>query len=444
MILKQKTIKGEVLLEGIGLHTGCKSRIVLKPAAENVGIVFVRVDLPGSPIIPANSESIQIATKIPRCTTIGKDDKAIHTVEHLMSVLAGLGITNLIIEIDAPELPGLDGSGIDYLNTIKKVGVLEQDATIKPFVVHEPIGVELNGSSIYVFPSSEFRISYSLNYNHPFLNSQFFNIVVNEESFTRDIAPCRTFCLEKEADELKANGLGKGANFQNTLVVGEHGVKENTLRFPDEFARHKTLDFIGDLYLLGVPIRGHVFAVKSGHTLNLLLLKKIDQLKKRYSEKTVVPCMDFKGLREIDINGIMNILPHRYPFLLVDRVIELEHGKKAIGIKNVTINDIFFQGHFPTRPVMPGVLMVEAMAQTAGVVVLTNEVHHGKVAFFMAVDKVKFRKVVVPGDQLLMEVEVIKDGSRIAQIHAQAKVGNDVVAEADMIFSFTDKSYLNS
>jgi len=215
------------------------------------------------------------------------------------------------------------------------------------------------------------------------------------------------------------------------------------MRFKDECARHKVLDLIGDLYLLGMPIKGHVFAVKSGHQLNIELLKKIWEQKEKYQKKTSVPIYDLAGKKEIDIQGIMKILPHRYPFLLVDRVVEIETGKKALGIKNVTINDGFFQGHFPARPVMPGVLMVEAMAQTAGVVILTSKDHHGKVAFFMAADKVKFRKVVVPGDQLLMEVEVVRDRASSAQVHARARVGTEIVAEAEMIFSFTDASYLD-
>ena len=252
-----------------------------------------------------------------------------------------------------------------------------------------------------------------------------------------------TFCLEREAEELRKKGLGKGANYENTLVVGEHGVKENKLRFQDEFARHKVLDFIGDIYLLGMPIRAQAFAVKSGHALNMALLKKIYQQKMKYESKGIVPHYEVGDKKEIDIQGIMKILPHRYPFLLVDRVIELEKGKRAVGIKNVTANDSFFQGHFPTRPVMPGVLMIEAMAQTAGVAVLTNKEHLGKLAFFMAVDKVKFRRVVVPGDQLILEVKVLRDREKTTQIRAEARVGTEIVAEADMMFSFTDATYLD-
>ena len=442
-VRKQKTIKNECQISGVGLHTGSKVTAVFKPAAMNRGIEFIRVDLPHRPGIKADSSNVLMETVVPRCTTISCEGIVIHTIEHLMSVLNGLGITNLTVELDGNELPGLDGSGVDFLNLLKKTGVEEQADEAPVFRIQEPIGVELNGSSIYVFPANEFKISYLLDYPNPFLKSQYFNAVITPDLFEREIAPCRTFCLENEATELKAGGLGKGANFKNTLVVGAHGVIDNKVRFPDEFARHKILDFIGDLYLLGMPIVGHVFAVKSGHALNLRLLQKIVEQKQRYEKKGIVVNYDLAGRKEIDVNGIMKILPHRYPFLLVDRVIEIEQGKKAIGIKNVTANDTFFQGHFPTRPIMPGVLMVEAMAQTGGVVVLTNKDHHGKVAFFMAADQVKFRKVVVPGDQLMMEVEVVKDKSRITQVRAVAKVQGEIVAEADMIFSFTDASYLD-
>ncbi|MCK4882397.1 MAG: UDP-3-O-[3-hydroxymyristoyl] N-acetylglucosamine deacetylase [Candidatus Omnitrophica bacterium] len=440
--MKQKTIKNECTFSGVGLHTGCKVNLICKSADEDTGIRFVRVDLDDQPEIKVDPLNIHIDTTMPRCTAIGKNGAVIYTVEHFMSVLSGLGITNLIVEIDANELPGLDGSAIDFLNAIKNAGIEEQDAESLCFEIKEPLGVEMNGCSIFMVPDKELRISYTLDYDHPVLKSQFFSSVVNESTYEDLIAPCRTFCLESEAEELRARGLGKGANYQNTLVVGKDGVKENEVRFANEFTRHKVLDFIGDLYLLGMPIRGHVFAVKSGHTLNIELLKKILKQKEKYEKKTTISVPVIDGKKEIDINGIMNVLPHRYPFLLVDRVIEIEKGKKAVGIKNVTINENFFQGHFPARPVMPGVLMIEAMAQVAGVVILTNELHRGKVAFFMAVDNVKFRKVVSPGDQLIMEVEVVRDKSRTAYVRGKSKVDGKIVAEADMTFSFADAAYL--
>lgn len=443
MAEQQKTIKNEFTLSGIGLHTGCKVTMRCLPAPAGSGISFIRVDAPHRPVIHVDPSNMHIDTGIPRCTSIGKDDMVIHTVEHFMSVLCGIGISNLTVEIDAFELPGLDGSGLDFLKAIKNAGIVEQGLLLQHFDIVEPVGVELNGCSIYVTPAPELKISYVLDYDNPLLRSQFFSTTITPEIFEQEIAPSRTFCLESEAEELKKTGLGKGASYDNTLVVGKNGVIKNTVRFSNEFARHKVLDFIGDLYLLGMRIRGHVFAVKSGHTLNMQLLKKIHEQQQRSQKKTSLAHFELGNRKEIDITGIMQILPHRYPFLLVDRVVDIECGKRGVGIKNVTINDNFFQGHFPSRPVMPGVLMVEAMAQTAGVVILTSEAHRGKVAFFLAVDKVKFRKVVVPGDQLIMEVNVIRDRPRTAQVSAVARLGDEVVAEAEMMFSFTDASYLD-
>ena len=440
---KHKTILKETTIKGIGLHTGCEVEMKLKPAEVGTGIQFQRIDLALKPVIKANIENVCYGPKLTRCTTIGSNEQVVHTIEHLMSALAGLGITNLHVDINASEVPGCDGSSKDLLDAIKRAGIKEQDSPVETFKVASPVGVSNNGSSIFITPADELIISYVLNYDHPMLHSQFVEVVVNQETYEQQIAPSRTFCLEREAIELQKNGMGKGANYHNTLVVGDKEVLQNKVRFNDEFARHKILDIIGDLYLLGGPLKGHIFAVKSGHELNTQLLKKIAEQKKAQDVKTKRAEFDAQGKKEIDIQDIMKVLPHRYPFLLVDRVIEIEHGKKAVGIKNVTINEGFFQGHFPTRPVMPGVLMVEAMAQTAGVVVLTNPAHRGKLAFFMAVDKVKFRKVVTAGDQLMMEVEVVRDGSRVTQIHAVSKVDGDVVAEADMTFSFTDSSYLD-
>lgn len=443
MSKKQRTIGKEISLRGVGLHTGCEVHLTFKPAAEDSGINFIRTDLPDKPAILADPSHILVNDGLPRCTSIGKNGAVVQTVEHLMSVLCGLQIDNMTVEIDGVELPGLDGSGIDFIQAIKDGGIVEQNAASKFYEIMEPIGVENNGSSIYIVPAKSLKISYTLDYDHPVLRSQFVSTTINQETFEGMIAPCRTFCLEEEAQELRDKGLGKGANYQNTLVVGRDGIIENKTRMDDEFARHKILDFIGDLYLLGMPIRGHVFAVRSGHQLNIRLLKKIDRQREKFMSQKIHPSFNAEGKKEIDVHEIMKVLPHRYPFLLVDRVIEVEKGKKAIGIKNVTINDNFFQGHFPTRPIMPGVLMVEAMAQTAGVTVLTNEAHHGKVAFFLSANNVKFRKVVKPGDQLLLEVDVVKDRPTTAQIQAKATVDGEIVAQADMVFSFTEASFLD-
>ena len=443
MLKKQKTIKEQIVINGVGLHKGSNIQMILKPALANEGITFIRVDLSKHPLIKVIPGNIIHNIKEPRCTVLGQDKILIHTVEHLMSALCGLEINNLIIEINGDEIPGLDGSALEFVKAIEKIGVVEQEAQALNFRIQEPIGVCSNDASVWVFPSPEFKVSYAMHYQHFFLRSQFFSAVINKNIFRSEIAPCRTFCLEAEADELRRRGLGKGATYQNTLVVGKDGIKDNELRFEDEFARHKALDLIGDLYLLGRPILGHVFAVKSGHTLNIELVKKIFAQQEHYEKRGFIVGYEIGDQKELDINEVMKILPHRYPFLLVDRVIELDRGKKGIGIKNVTINDPFFQGHFPTKPLMPGVLILEAMAQTGGAIILTKEVHYGKIALFWAVDNVKFRRSVVPGDQLVMEVDVLKDKTKVVQIHGQAKVNGQIVAEADMIFSFVEASYLN-
>ncbi|MBF0532359.1 MAG: UDP-3-O-[3-hydroxymyristoyl] N-acetylglucosamine deacetylase [Candidatus Omnitrophica bacterium] len=434
MAEKQKTIQSEISIEGVGLHTGIKARLTFKPAAMGTGIQFVRVDLAGAPVVKACFENVS-PKDLGRCTALGRGEVVVQTVEHLLGVCCGLGITNLTVEINAAEVPGLDGSGAAFLKILRQSGIVEQAADAEIFVIREAVGVASSGAAIYVSPGEDYHIAYTLDYDHPVLRSQFFSTGVDHQRFETEIAPARTFCLEEEAQLLRAQGLGRGADFNNTLVVGKNGVKNNQVRFSDEFARHKVLDLIGDLYLLGAVIRGHVFAVKSGHNLNYQLLKKIYDQKKKFESIGRGAAPVAAAGAAIPVEAIMRVIPHRYPFLLVDRVFEIEPGKKAVGIKNVTINEGFFQGHFPGRPVMPGVLMIEAMAQVAGVMILRQGAHQGKVAFFMTIDNIKFRRVVVPGDQLVMEVELIKDRGRVAQIRGVAKVDGDIVVEADMMFT---------
>ncbi len=448
--MNQMTIKSPVTLSGMGLHTGSKVTCTLKPAGPNEGVRFVRVDLPGSPAIKIGPSSASMDTSITRCSVIQEGSARVSTVEHLLATLSGLGIDNLTIDIDGPEVPGLDGSSKDFLTALKKVGCVEQDAAQPIFDIKEPIVVANQHASLVIVPAPAFHVSYTLSYDHPLLRSQYFSTPIDPTVFERELAPARTFCLEQEAEAIRAKGLGKGADEHNTLVMGKDGPVGNVLRFPDECARHKVLDIVGDLFLLGYRVRGAVYAVKSGHSLNRELVKKIEAQRKKYAATSFisgsVPAPSYVSAegRVFTIDQIQKILPHRYPFLLVDRVIEIEQGKRGIGIKNVTINDGFFQGHFPTKPVMPGVLMVEAMAQTAGVVVLTSGAHSGKVALFMAIEGVKFRKVVNPGDQLMMEVEILRDRDRTAQVKGTARVDGEIVVESEMLFSYTDASYLYS
>ncbi|HAJ57785.1 MAG TPA: 3-hydroxyacyl-[acyl-carrier-protein] dehydratase FabZ [Candidatus Omnitrophica bacterium] len=435
----QRTIKEEISVEGVGLHTGNSAKMTFKPLGTDMGIIFQRVDLPERPMFKADVNSLLCMKKNPRRTTICGVSAEVQTVEHLLAAFSGLGIDNILVEISNAEVPGLDGSALSYVEAIKKAGIAEQGASRRTYKVTSPLWASDEDSSIVVLPYPEFRISYTLSYAHPALGNQFMDIVWNREAFENEVAPARTFCLQQEADALVKSGLGKGANYDNTLVVSDTGVIKNKLRFENEFIRHKILDLAGDLYLLGMPIKGHVIAIKSGHTLNMKLVQKI---KSQMERELMVAIKSVEGCskdQEIDAMTIMKILPHRYPFLLVDKVVSVDEGKSAVGIKNVTINESFFQGHFPGRPVMPGVLIVEAMAQVGGVLMLSPAQNRGKLAFFMAADNVKFRKPVVPGDQLRIEVEVGKLRSKTGQVKTRALVDGEVAAEGELMFALVDK-----
>ncbi len=423
---KQHTILKPVSLSGIGIHTGNKANITLKPAEADSGINFIRVDLPDKPQIKAVVENILDKSMTMRCSCIGKGDAHIYTVEHLLSALYACAIDNLIVEIDNNEVPGMDGSANDFIKAIAQAGVKELDKPRQYYLVKEPVYVEESSSALVVLPAEKLKVSYTLNYNHVFLKPDLMELEVTPEIFKKEIGSARTFCLEEEAEMLqKQQGLGKGANYANTLVVGKTGVINNTLRYSNEFTRHKILDMMGDLYLFGQPIIGNIIALKSGHALNIKLLRKLDQQRA-------------SSTGELDINDIMKILPHREPFLFVDRIISLEPGKRITGIKNVTINDYFFRGHFPGKPVMPGVIIIEAMAQVGGVMMLSLEENKGKIAYFMSINNAKFRKTVVPGDQLVFKVAAVKVKSKTGQVRGEAYVGDKVVAEADLMFVMSD------
>ncbi|MFA4888361.1 MAG: bifunctional UDP-3-O-[3-hydroxymyristoyl] N-acetylglucosamine deacetylase/3-hydroxyacyl-ACP dehydratase [Candidatus Omnitrophota bacterium] len=436
---KQRTIAKVVCLSGIGLHTANKVTIVFKPAEADSGISFIRVDSPGKPVIKAAEINLLSSSSAGRRTSMGGPDAEVQTIEHLMSALSGLAIDNINIELDNNEIPGLDGSSINFLEALKSAGIREQEEPRHFFSVKEPIYVQEASASLIALPCEEFRVSYALNYNHPFLRSDFLEIRLTPEVFEKEVALARTFCLEEEAAELQRQGIGKGANYDNTLVLGKEGVIKNKLRYPNEFIRHKILDLIGDLYLLGYPLKAHIIGLKSGHALNLKLVRKIAQQKERSISAGVSTGYHLEEGRELDVSMIMKILPHREPFLFVDRIIYLEKGRRATGIKNVTINDYFFKGHFPGKPVMPGVLIVEAMAQVGGVMMLSPEENRGKLAFFLAANNIKFRKTVLPGDQLVMEIVAGKIKSKTGQVHGKAFVDGKTVCEADLMFALIER-----
>ena len=443
--MKQKTLKDAIEIKGSGIHTNLDVNLKLVPAPENTGIIFRRVDQSPAIDIKACIENIKLDSSN-RQSTLSAEGVSVKTVEHLLAPLYGCGVSNLYIEIDQEELPALDGGAQQYIDAIEKVGVIEQDGEQLEFAVTEPVHFndEASQISMVALPAKDFRISYTLSYGSEDLHDQFLDIVLTEDSFKNELAGARTFCLKKEAELLQEAGYGKGANFSNTLVFEKNLPLENELRFHDEAVRHKVVDMIGDLSLLGARYKMHVVAFKSGHSQNLGFVKKIkeqyNRVKGNQSKGVIGDGMsDTFDKVELDINDIQKILPHRYPFLFVDKVLHLEVGKRATAIKNLTMNEEFFQGHFPGHPVMPGVIIVEAMAQVAGIIMLNDPDEIGKIAYFMSIDNAKFRHPVKPGDQLRFEVEVLKRRSRYGSCAGKAYVGDTLAREAELKFSFLEK-----
>lgn len=427
----QRTIKTPVCLTGVGVHTGNKTRLVFTPAAPDTGVKFVRTDLPGAPAVPALACNV---SDVRRGTTISRDGAEVHTVEHVLAAIRGCGLDNVVVELDANEPPVGDGSAIAYVRMIRSAGIKEQDASRRELALTEPVWVAKDNAAIAVIPAPQFRISYTMDFMHPTLPAQFVSFLLNEETFEREIAPGRTFCFYHEIEYLVAQGLIKGGSLENAVVIGDGVIySKERLRFPDEFARHKVLDIIGDLCLVGRHLRAHVIAMRSGHALNVEIARKLASLVPRDTApvRTHAP----EGT-VMDIQEIRRILPHRFPFLLVDRIVEVKGKERIVGIKNVTANEPFFTGHFPDRPVMPGVLIVEALAQTAGVLMLNTPENLGKLAFFMGIENAKFRRPVLPGDQLRLEVEIIRWKTKTGRVRGTALVDGKVAAEAELTFTF--------
>lgn len=428
----QRTIKSPFEVAGVGLHTGGASKVRVSPSDADSGVVFVRKDLPDAPEVPA---AYRFISDNPRRTTLKNDEAEVHTVEHLCAALMGLGIDNLVVEIEGAEMPGLDGSALPWAEALQKAGVVEQKSPRKQFELRDPVAVTVGDAFITAVPTEEdgLSLAYTLDYPDAKVQSQYFSMNVEAEAFTKSIAPARTFCFEAEIDELRKRGLGQGASLENTIVVKNPPDPNQPLRFSDELVRHKVLDLLGDLFLLGADLKGRVVATKSGHAANRKLVGRLlDQLEADEAARTI------ESVSSLEIKEILNLLPHRYPFLLIDRVIELEGYRRAVGIKNVTINEPFFQGHFPSQPIMPGVLILEAMAQLAGLLLLRRLENTGKLAVLWSIDQVKLRRAVVPGDQLRIEIEATKVRSKMGQGAAVAKVGSHKVAEALLTFTLVD------
>ncbi len=448
---KQRTIANSAELSGVGLHSGSMTRLVFKPAEPNTGVRFVRVDLSPPVVVPA---LVEYVIDTDRGTTIAVGDAKVMTIEHVLAAVAGLGIDNLIIELDNHEPPVLDGSSLPFVDLLCQCGLEEQTPPKRYVHVEEPIWLSVNSDThLVVLPDDDFNITYTVDYSHPMLKSQYGSFTIDREVFQREIAPSRTFCFMHEVDALRSKGLIKGGSFDNAVVIGEDSILSGNLRFDDEFVRHKILDLIGDLYLLGYPMKAHLVVTRSGHTFNVALVKKLRQYLQEKSKHTRLATVkapaDGKkdpvpepwhpnGEFPLDIHQIQKILPHRYPFLMVDKILEMGE-KRVVGIKNVTINEPFFQGHFPGHPIMPGVMIIECMAQVCGVLMLSQYGNEGKLAYILGVDQAKFRHRVVPGDQIRVEIEVKKARGKTGKALGYAYVEGKVVAEAEMTFALVNR-----
>jgi UDP-3-O-[3-hydroxymyristoyl] N-acetylglucosamine deacetylase/3-hydroxyacyl-[acyl-carrier-protein] dehydratase len=435
----QTTIGAEVSVSGTGLHGGLDSNLIFKPAQPDTGIRFARVDLDGSPEIVVEASNAVEADDNSRRTVLKRGDVEIGTVEHVLAAVRGLGLDNVRIEIDAPEPPEPDGSSAPFVEALRRAGRVEQDAQRRYIEIKRPLTVSEGGVELVALPHEGLRITYTLDYDHPMIGSQYASFEVTGEVFENEIGPARTFSLLKEVEILKERGLIKGGSLENSLVIGDDRLmNEGPLRFPDEFVRHKILDLMGDLSLLARPVKGHIISVKSGHATNIRMVKMIDE---KFGGGNKLAGRHVRDVpSNLNIEQIMEIMPHRYPMLLVDRILELEGGKRVVGIKNVTINEPFFAGHFPGHPIMPAVLIIEAMAQTGGVLLLSMVEHpREKLVYFMAIDKAKFRKPVMPGDQVRFELEMLRLKMNTCKMRGKAYVGEDLVAEADLLSVLKDR-----
>lgn len=421
----QRTIAKPAAVTGIGLHSGAPCTVTVKPAPPDSGIVFVRTDLPGQPAMRAHPALLcQRQRRSALATCVGGIEIEVHTPEHFLAACMGAGIDNLYVELDAVEFPGLDGSAQEFVAMLQGAGIAEQPAERRAFDVAEPVSVSDGRTLLVALPyRNGLKITYTLDdHGGALKGAQVVEVELTEERFATAIAPARTFCMAKEVEMLRAAGLGKGATYQNTCVYDGDRLIDNELRFRDEAARHKVLDLIGDLAHASRRINAHIIAVRSGHRENMLLVQELNRRIEQAERPKVV----------FDIKAILDRLPHRYPFLLVDRIVEYQDGKRIVGIKNVTVNEPFFPGHFPGQPVMPGVLQLEAMAQCGAIMLMLQPDSAGRIPFFMSIDKAKFRRPVGPGDVMRIEVDVLRLRPRLSACQARVLVDGQVCSEAEI------------
>ncbi|HRY51014.1 MAG TPA: bifunctional UDP-3-O-[3-hydroxymyristoyl] N-acetylglucosamine deacetylase/3-hydroxyacyl-ACP dehydratase [Candidatus Paceibacterota bacterium] len=443
-MLQQQTLREPVQCSGAGLHSGNRVNLTILPAPPRAGIRFRRVDLADKPEIEATPASVMETN---RSTTLARGNVKVHTVEHVLSALYGMGIDNAVIELDANEPPILDGSAREFSRLLKAGGMESQPEPREYYHLSSPLHFESGETSMSVFPHDRLKIS-CLSSDQRNRFTQYYSIEISPDSWEREIAPARTFCFFEEIEALIRNGLIKGGSLENAVIIRDDAVlTTEPLRFNEEFVRHKILDIVGDLSLLGHPLCGHVIAVKPNHSANCELTRQILEQVRRplitaqaFAPPPSPPPSAAASLTSpvqdgavLDITQLMRILPHRYPFLMVDRILLIE-GNRIVGRKNVTFNEPYFQGHFPVYPIMPGVLQLEAIAQVAGVLLLRQAENLGKLAFFMSAENVKWRKPVHPGDTLLIEIELLKARGKIGRAKGTCRVDDEVVSEAEVTF----------